>query len=234
MTTPHITRVQPIRPRGLKVRIHLDGGEPFEITLEALERSRLGVGDDLPPDRQHQLINDDQDIRVRDAAFNLISYSARTRAELKRRLRQKGFHPARIDVCLDRLEEMGFVDDKAVAAAFVRDRLLHRPRGKAALSSELRSKGVAGDLATDTIDQVFKTQETSDTDLAREMATKWVARQNAGALEALASDSGSPAKAKARRRLMGYLSRRGFRGEAMGEGMTVAAQIARGRGAQPS
>jgi regulatory protein len=221
VTTPHITRVQPIRPRGLKVRIHLDGGEPFEITLEALERSRLGCGDDLPPDRQHQLINDDQDIRVRDAAFNLISYSARTRAELKRRLRQKGFRPARIDVCLDRLEEMGFVDDKAVAAAFVRDRLLHRPRGKAALSSELR-----------TIDQVFETQETSDTDLAREMATKWIARQNAGALEALASDSGSPAKAKARRRLMGYLSRRGFRGEAMGEGMTVAVQIARERGAE--
>ena len=45
MTDPLITRIQPLKPRGLKVLVHVDLGEPFEITLEAIERSRLGVGD---------------------------------------------------------------------------------------------------------------------------------------------------------------------------------------------
>lgn len=226
---PLITRVEPLRPRGLKVLIHLDQGEPLEVMLETLERHRLGVGDLLPSDKRNRLLHDDVDIRIRDAAFNLISYRARTRAELRRRLWKKGFPPARIDPCLDRLQERGFIDDGAVAQAFVRDRLLHKPKGKAALSSELRAKGVDGELATQSIDRVFEVAETSDLSLAREVAGKWVARQNEAVLRALVADRSSPERDKARRRLLGYLSRRGFRGDSIGAGMATATDAARER-----
>lgn len=225
---PLITRVQPLRPRGLKVMIHLEGGEPFEVMLEALERSRLGVGDVLPSDLKHHLLNTDADIRVRDAAMNLISYRARTRTELLRRLRQKGFRPARIDLCLNRLTEKGFIDDEAVAGAFIRDRLRHRPRGKARLAAELRAKGVDGDLAKHTIDRVFEAEETSDVAIAREVAEKWVARQNAAVLQALASDGNSTERIRALRRLNGYLARRGFRGDALGEATRRAVALSKG------
>ncbi len=227
---PIITRVEPLRPRGLKVLVHLEDSEPFEVMLETLERARLGVGDPLPSDRRHQLLNADADIRVRDAALNLISYSARTRAELRRRLRQKGFRPARIDLCLDRLEEQSFIDDEAVAAAFIRDRLRHRPRGKARLTSELRAKGVNGDLVKRTIDQVFEDQDTSDTKLGREVAEQWIVRQNVAVVEALANEGHSPERDRARRRLHGYLARRGFRGEALGEATRRAIEIAKASG----
>lgn len=229
VTAPVITRVQPRRPRGLVVVVHLDEGEPFEVTLEALERSRLGVGDALPPARRTRLLDEDADIRVRDAALNLISYRARTRVELQRRLRKKGFQPERIEPCLRRLEEKGFLDDGAVAAAFIRDRLRHRPRGRAALTSELRAKGVAGDLVGQTIDRVFEDEGTSDAALARSVAEMWVARQSSSLLTALSLDGHAPERDKARRRLMGYLSRRGFRGEALGIGMTHATETARTR-----
>ena len=98
---PLIKRIKPRRPHGLKVAIHLnDDSEPFEVTLEALERSGLGIGDTLTRTIRHELLNHDADVRVRDAALNLLSYRARTRTELRRRLRQKGFRPARVDVCL--------------------------------------------------------------------------------------------------------------------------------------
>lgn len=224
---PLITRIEPQRPRGLRVLIHLDQDEPFEVTLEALERSHLGVGDALSAATRHDLLNADADVRVRDAALNLISYRARTRTELRRRLRQKGFRPARIDLCLDRLQERGFIDDEAVAAAFVRDRLLHRPRGRVALSSELRAKGVNGDLANATIDRVFDDEEVSDEALAFTMAEKWIARQNASTLEALAMEGRSSERDKARRRLSGFLARRGFRGEAMRDATQRAINLAR-------
>ena len=219
VTDPLITRIQPLQPRGLKVLVHTDPGEAFEITLEALERSRLGVGDSLPAARRHHLLSDDADIRVRDAALNFLSYSARTRTELRRRLRQKGFRPARIDPCLDRLEEKGFLDDEAVAAAFVRDRLRHRPRGKARLSSELRAKGVAADAANRVIDQVFLDEDIEDPTLARRVTEEWLRRQSPDVSEALASETRTPEREKARRRLYGYLTRRGFRGDALREGM---------------
>jgi regulatory protein len=223
---PRIARIQPLRPRGLKVLLHLDPGEPLEITLEALERSRLSVGDTLSRQRRHHLLSTDADVRVRDAALHLVSYRARTRAELARRLREKGFPPERIAPCLDRLAEKGLIDDAAVAAAFVRDRLRHRPRGKVRLSSELRAKGVSGDLVRATIDRVFEDEETTDRDLAIEVAERWVARQGQKTLQALVSEDRSTERERARRRLEGYLVRRGFSGDARRAGAAHAKTLA--------
>ena len=230
-TDPSIKRIQPRKPRGLKVLIHLDDdSEPFEVMLEALERSRLGVGDALPRTIRHELMNHDADVRVRDAALNLLSYRARTRAELRKRLRQKGFRPARIDICLDRLQERGLIDDATVAAAFVRDRLRHRPKGRSALTSELRTKGIPQELAHRTIDGVFDAEGTSDSDLARAAVEKWVARQNPGVLDALVDDAWSDEKQKARRRLTSWLARRGFGGGTLGEAIEHAIRVASDRG----
>ena len=226
---PVITKIRPLRPRGLKVEIQLDRGEPFEILLEALERHRLGVGDPLPTRRRRHLLDDDADLRIRDAALNLLSYRARTRSELRRRLRRKGFRPDRIDPCLDRLEEKGLVDDASVAAAFVRDRLRHRPRGRAALTSELRAKGVSRDVVERTLDDVFDEADTDDGTLAREVAEGWVARQPARTLADLVSDSDRKAREKARRRLVGYLARRGFRGAALNAGIDRAEELSKDR-----
>ena len=223
--SPLITRIEPLRPRGLRVMIHLDADEPFEVTLEALELSRLGVGDRLHPDARLGLLEVDADVRVREAALNLLSYRARTRRELKTKLRQKGFDAERIDTCLDRLEQHGLLDDAAVAAAFVRDRLLLRPRGKARLASELRQKGLDSDTALQTIDRVFDEAGANDAELARDAAEGWLRRQGTSTAAALAG-GGSPEREKAKRRLHGYLSRRGFRGEAVTRAMERAAEIA--------
>ena len=214
-SNPLITRIQSLRPRGLKVLIHTDCDEPFEVTLEALERNRLGVGDPLPEARRHLLLNDDADVRVREAALNLLSYRMRTRSELKRRLRQKDFRPARIDLCLDQLEAKGFLNDEAAAAAFIRDRLRHRPRGKARLSSELRSKGLDADTVNRVINDVFENEGTDDLLLARQVAEGWLRRQNQDTIKTLADTAHSQSREKVRRRLYGHLTRRGFRGDAL-------------------
>ena len=227
MTSPLITRVEPLRPRGLRVRVHLDRGEALEVALEALERLRLGMGDPLPSNQRHLLLEADADVRVRDAALNLLSYRARTRTELRRKLTGKGFRPARVDVCLDRLEERGLVDDAAVAAAFVRDRLRHRPRGKARLTSELRAKGLGGSLPGEVVDAVLDAEGVSEQDLAVRVAEGWLRRQGAAAVRALGASTRTAESEKARRRLYGHLARRGFRGAALRSGMDVAVALAR-------
>ena len=224
---PLITRIQSLRPRGLKVLIHTDCDEPFEVTLEALERNRLGVGDPLPEARRHLLLNDDADVRVREAALNLLSYRMRTRSELKRRLRQKDFRPARIDLCLDQLEAKGFLNDEAAAAAFIRDRLRHRPRGKARLSSELRSKGLDTDTVNRVINDVFENEGTDDLLLARQVAEGWLRRQNQDTVKTLADTAHSQSREKVRRRLYGHLTRRGFRGDALRTAIEETIEAAR-------
>jgi regulatory protein len=117
-----------------------------------------------------------------------------------------------------------------VAAAFVRDRLRHRPRGRSRLVSELRAKGVDADLAGEAIERVFEDEDVSDADLARESAEGWIGRQGAATLAALAQDGHGPDRDKVRRRLYGYLARRGFGGDALGAALEHAEKLARHRG----
>lgn len=223
-----ITRLEPKGPRGLRVLVHLDEGDPFEVTLEALELSRLATGDVLDGDRRRSLLEADADVRVREAALGLLASRARTRQELRQRLRRKGFAAARIDPCLDRLAERGLLDDAAVAAAFVRDRLHHRPRGKSRLTSELRAKGVQADVALGAIDQVFEDADVSDERLAKESAEGWLRRQSQETVSALGSTRHALERDKAKRRLFGYLGRRGFGGDALRAALEHAERLARG------
>lgn len=222
---PLITRLEPLKPRGLNMRVHLDHGEPFEVALEALERLTLGVGDVLPPKRRHQLLDADAEVKVREAALNILSYRARTRTELKRKLMGKGFHLARVEPCLNRLEQRGLLNDEAVAAAFVRDRIRMRPRGKMRLTQELRAKGVDQAVAGRVVDDVLEDEAITEVDLVRQVAAGWLARQGAATLHALAAKERTPASEKARRRLHGHLARRGFGGAALGQAMAVVREI---------
>lgn len=225
-STSLLTRIEPCGPLGLRVRVHLDEGEPFEVALEALELSRLSVGDALSPQALRRLREADADVRVREAALDLLGRRARTADELRRKLRRKGFAAKRVDECLERLEDKGLLNDSAVAAAFVRDRLRHRPRGRTRLASELRAKGVASDLAFATIEQVFEDDDVSEESLAKEAAEAWVARQGQRTLGSLAAAMATPEYRKARRRLYGYLARRGFRGETLGVAIEHAERVA--------
>ena len=77
------------------------------------------------------------------------------------------------------------------------------------------------------IDRVFEAAELDDVTLAREVGQKWATRQGDAVLSALVAPARTPEREKARRRLHGYLSRRGFRGPALSEGISAAEAVAR-------
>lgn len=215
MKPPVVTRLEPLRPRGHQVRIHLDRGDPLEVALEAVERRGLGVGDPLPSNARHHLLDADADVKIREAALNLLSHRARTRAELRRKLTGKGFRPARVDPCLDRLADRGLLDDAAVAAAFVRDRIRHRPRGAARLTQELRARGVAGGVAREAVEGVLRDESVTEAELALRVVEGWLRRQAPRVRLAFATPGRTPERERAERRLRGYLARRGFTGAAL-------------------
>lgn len=133
-----------------------------------------------------------------DKALELLSFRARSESELERRLTRGGHAPSATAAALRRCRELGYLDDRAFALAHVRDRLRLRPKGRRALRSELFRKGVDADLAEAAIDEAFAESGLDETDLARRLAGKRV--------KAL----GSFEIGVARRRLAGYLVRRGF------------------------
>ena len=79
----------------------------------------------------------------REQALRLLERQRRTRADLERRLAERGFAAATIAPVLERLAAVGLVDDVEFARAFLAGRWGRRPTGWTRLRQELRAKGIA-------------------------------------------------------------------------------------------
>lgn len=205
-----VLRIQLARRKKHQALVHLEGIEPIEIALDVVERSGIHVGDTVTAKDLARLKEDDTKWRVRQAALHLLSYKPRAEQELRRRLRSKDFPHAIVEWCLRRLDEQGLIDDHAFALAFVRSRIRLKPRGRFRLARELRQKGVSAEIAEQAIDQAFGEEETSELTLVYAAAQGWLNRQGSSFVESLANTEGSENRARARRRLHAFLSRRGF------------------------
>jgi len=85
---------------------------------------------------------------AREAALKLLERTRRTRSDLTRRLREKGYAPATIEQVLERLAAVGLVDDVEYARAFLEQRLRRRTAGRRRLEQDLRTRGVSAEDVT--------------------------------------------------------------------------------------
>lgn len=84
---------------------------------------------------------------VLDAAARFLEVRPRSIDEVRRRLREAGYRPELVDGAIERLADLGMLDDEAFARAWVESRDRSRPRGERALRTELRRKGVSATIA---------------------------------------------------------------------------------------
>ncbi|MET0699982.1 MAG: recombination regulator RecX [Mycobacterium sp.] len=135
--------------------------------------------------------------QARALCLRLLTVRARTRAELAEQLTKRGYPEDVSGQVLDRLTDVGLIDDVDFAEQWVRSRRLNAGKGKRALAAELRTKGVDGDVITATLESI-------DADAERERAEQLV--QAKLRREALAGDDDP----KVLRRLVAMLARRGY------------------------
>ena len=173
-----------------KVVVHLDGRPAFTLTDSlAVE---LQPGQRLDDSTVAQLRQSERCEIGYQQAMRLIAHRPRSEHELSTRLRKRGLEGAELRAVLDQLKDTGQLDDLAFAQAWIENRMAFRPRGARALRAELRQKGVDNE----TIEAAL---EGFDELAAAEAASIKGARRYA-----------SQDKPTFRRRLMAFLSRRGF------------------------
>jgi regulatory protein len=95
-----------------------------------------------PAERRDQRVTVEDPAEVLDAAARLLEARPRSVAEVRRRLLWLGYGTALVDGTLERLAELGYLDDEAFARAWVESRDRSKPRGEHALRRELGLKGV--------------------------------------------------------------------------------------------
>src|SRR5271167_2706593 len=92
--------------------------------------------------------------QARAVCLRLLTATARTRAELAGQLMKRGYPDDVSTRVLDRLTDVGLIDDVDFAEQWVRSRRVNAGKGKRALAAELRTKGVDGDVITATLESI--------------------------------------------------------------------------------
>ena len=132
---------------------------------------------------------------ARAICLRLLTARSRSRAELATALRRRGISDGAAGAALDRLEDVGLVDDAALAEVAVHSGHTYRGLGRRALGAELRRRGVPDEIARDAVAAVKPQDEERQ---ARELVQR-----------KLRSSTGSD-EATVVRRIVGMLARKGY------------------------
>lgn len=140
----------------------------------------------------------DQSSAARNIALRQLTLGPRSRHQLAEKLQQRGIRSDTAEATLDRLTEVGLIDDAAFASAWVSSRATGRGLGRRVLAQELRDKGIDPVLAEAALAALdAESQEQSARDLVERK---------------LRSTAGQPVSTRTRR-LVSMLQRKGYDGE---------------------
>lgn len=159
---------------------------------------------------------------VLEAAARFLEARARSVGEVRRRLSSAGYRADLIEGAIERMTELGMLDDATFARAWIESRDRARPRGERALSEELRVRGVDRTVIVVALEERRATASDAGEDAvpsADEAAAERLLARHARALERVADPRAR------RQRAYALLARNGFDPSVCG---SISARVAAG------
>jgi regulatory protein len=187
---PKITALKVQKHNLNRLNIYIDG--EFAFGVERLVGAWLNIGDEIDKDKIEALLQNDELEKAYLRALRLIDTRPRSTFEVASRLKKAGYGDAVITSVLERVKTANLVCDAEFARTWVENRCTFRPRSKRVLVLELHQKGVADSEIQSAV------CELDEASLAMQTAEKYASR-----CRDLPFD-------EFRKKLTGYLARRGF------------------------
>jgi len=173
-----------------RVNVYLDDTYAFAVTV--LVAATLKKGQHLTDPEIERFKNQDERNKAYHQAVRFLGFRARSQQELVRYLQEKGYAPVVVTDTIDRLLEEQYLDDEAFVRFWLANRERFRPRSQQALRYELRQKGIANEVIETALADV------DEANLA------WTAvEQKLARWQGLSEED-------FRKKVLGFLSRRGF------------------------
>lgn len=104
-------------------------------------------------------------------ALDLLTRRPHFRRELAQKLGQRGFPPDEVEPLLDRLEDLGYLDDARCAAEMVRGPLARKGYGPRRMRAELARRGAADEVVDESLAVAFPEGES---EAARQVAERFL------------------------------------------------------------
>jgi regulatory protein len=175
-----------------RMNIFLDGEFAFSLSVTLVSREGLHNDQVISPEQVESLVKLDHYQRGLVTATRFLSLRPRSDSELRTRLQRGGFDTQTQDSVIEALKDKGLIDDSVFAQYWTENRESFSPRSRRLTRIELQKKGIDREV----IEQVVNTID-DETSAYRAVSSR-------------ARNIRWPDRDQFRRRLGGYLERRGF------------------------
>ena len=146
-----ITAIEP-RRKGLSA-LFIDGEFVMNLDTQALLENRFDVGRELDDDELKEMIELSNERRAKEKALWLISYRDHSKKELKEKI-QRTCDSDAAEKAVERMEELGLVNDEVFAQRYARKLLLQKKMTRRAAAFELSRKGIDKETAEAVLEDI--------------------------------------------------------------------------------
>lgn len=154
--------------RSSRVNVFIDDQFAFGLSKKTMVDFDLYNGKFLTDREIKEILDKDQSTKALEKSFRLLGIRPRSQKELEKKLKEKEFAPEIIKKVIARIKELGYLDDKKFAKAWLEARKFSH-KGKYVVQRELKQKGVAEETIRKTINSYSARDELKS---AKEIAEK--------------------------------------------------------------
>ena len=145
-----ITAIEP-RRKALSA-LFLDGEFVMNLDTQTLLENRFDVGREIDDEELQEIIELSNERRAKEKALWLISYRDHSKKELRDKIRRT-CDDASAEKAVERMEELGLVNDESFARRYARKLIFEKKMSKRAALFELSRKGIDKETAEDILDE---------------------------------------------------------------------------------
>jgi regulatory protein len=132
--------------------IYIDGQYSFSISEEDYLRlniyeKRVLTGAELEDIKKNILFRD-----AKASAVKYVTFKLRSEGELARKLRSEGYSDDIVQMVVEDVRSLGYINDKLYAQKYIYDRNKLKPRSKKMLKLELKSRGIPDEIIDEALD----------------------------------------------------------------------------------
>lgn len=201
---PQITALKTQKKDPSRVSLYLDGRFVFGLSRGLVSQAKLIIGQEISAQTVADLRGQSEEEKILNLVYRYLSYRPRSEKEVLDYLIKKKISQKIIARVVVRLKSQDYLNDEEFALWWLDQRQRFRPRSRYFLKSELTRKGVGAEV----VDRVL-------TNVDEEALIEKIILAKKSWLTGLESD-------KAKRKLIAYLSRRGFSWEKIKLGLEKA------------
>ena len=141
-----------------KIHIYIDG--EYRLTVDEIFWFSCGYisGDEIDEEELTAFEEAAGSRRALNSALNSLDYRDHSEKEIRAKLMRK--HGAEyVDEAVEKLIELDLINDRRYAENYARELFEHKKFGKIRIKSELIAKGIASDIASETVNSLFEDEE---------------------------------------------------------------------------